>query len=107
LILIEWFSVKSDVTRQETLFILLDPPHDERNHKVDLRIRKLPPLLDTVPFLKAVSAACAGGMLCDEYRMVFHGGLLPIVLGKCRCKAASDKIDGVLPDGRRPFFLKV
>jgi len=87
--------------------ILVDPPHDERNQKVYLRIRKFPSHFDTVPFLKTASAACAGGMLCDEYRMVFHGDLLPIVFRKCRRKARSDKIDGMFPDGRRPLFLQI
>jgi|GEM_PF-3194759 len=50
----------------------------------------------SVPLLKTFAAACGGGVLGNENRMVFHGGLLAVIWKIGGSQAFINKICRVL-----------
>ena len=53
---------------------------------------------DMMPLLKASTAAAAGGVLGDEYRMATHGSLPAVIGYLCRSKPLRYELPGMILD---------
>jgi hypothetical protein len=86
-----------------SLKLPLNPPHNQRHNKIELRIIQRPALLDSMPLLNAFPATCGSCMLRNEHWMPSHRCLFPIILWKFRGNPGIYKLEGVLFDGFETF----
>ena len=88
-------------------FLAREPPVENLEDIVNLLFGEWLALWDTVPFLKALPAARARGMLGYKNRMVPHGRLLPVVGRIGWRQSLRNKITSVLQDGFNTFLLQI
>jgi hypothetical protein len=60
-----------------------------------------------VPFFQTIAAARGCRVLCDKYRVVFHGCLLAVIRRIGGRKPFSDKISAVIENQFEPFGIQI
>jgi hypothetical protein len=84
-----------------------NPCHDKGNDEVLLSWRKLAPLRDAMPFVKASSAAAGAGVLRHKNWMSVHGGLSSVIGDVGGSKPRADKVFSMPAYGFQSSFLGV
>lgn len=87
--------------------LFFNPSHNQIHDKIDFLCGKWAAFWNFVPLFKASAAASGGGVLGDENRVVFHGGLLSIIFWVCGCKARGDEIVGMFSNCIHTFFFHI
>jgi hypothetical protein len=87
--------------------LFVDPFHNQSHNKINLSLTQRPSLPDTMPFLDTFSATCGGGMLSNEYWMIFHRRLLAIIFRKSGGNPGVYKLVCVVFDGFETFGCNV
>jgi hypothetical protein len=83
------------------------PPFQNFDYVVNLLFCQRFALGNVMPLFQTFAAACAGGMLCDENRMVPHRCLSAVVSRIRLCQAPRNKISGVLKNCCQAFSPKI
>lgn len=88
-------------------FLAGEPLLDDLENIVDLFFGQWMAFWDTMPFLKALSAARARCVLGDKNRMIPHGRLPSIVSGMGLCQSFQDEIVRMLQNGFETFLFQI
>ncbi len=86
------------------LHLAFDPSHQQIHDFLLLLFIQLNTLRNTIPPVKASSAAAGASMLRDEHRMTVHRRLLSVVWYDSRRQPLSDEVLCVEADGIHAFF---